>query len=49
MKNELIKYSLVLSVLFIILAILLFDQLSFMFLGIGISVVGFIILYVINH
>ena len=49
MKNKIIKYSLILSILFILLAIVLFEQSSFWFLGIGISIVGFIILYIINH
>jgi len=48
-KDKLIKYALILSILFILLAIVLFDQVSFMFLGIGISIIGFIILYIINH
>ena len=48
-KNKLIKYCLILSVLFILLAICLFDQASFWFLGIGISIVGSIVLYIINH
>lgn len=49
MKNKIIKYSLILSILFILLAIVLFEQSSFWFLGIGISIVGFIMLYIINH
>ena len=48
-KDKLIKYALILSILFILLAIILFEQASFWFLGIGISIVGFIILYIINH
>ena len=48
-KNSLIKYSLILSILFILLAIILFEETSFWFLGIGISIIGIIILYIINH
>ena len=48
-KSDLIKYFLILSVLCIMLAIILFNQASFLFLGIGISVIGFILLYLINH
>lgn len=48
-KNDLIKYALTLSILCILLSIVLFDQVSFWFLGIGISVIGFISLYIINH
>lgn len=48
-KNNLIKYLLILSILFILLAVILFDQTSFWFLGIGISIIGTIILYTINH
>lgn len=49
MKKSLIKNLSFLSLLFILLAIILFDQISFSFLGIGISLIGFIILYIINH
>lgn len=49
MKNSLIKYCLTLSLLFIMLAIILFDSISFWFLGVGISIIGFILLYLINH
>lgn len=48
-KDKLIKYYLILSVLLILLAIILFEEVSFVFLGIGISIIGFIILYIINH
>lgn len=48
MKNELLKNFLVLSGLFILLSIVLFSQISFWFLGMGIAVVGFIALYLIN-
>ena len=48
-KNKIIKYSLILSILFILLAIILFEESSFWFLGIGISIIGIIILYIINH
>lgn len=48
-KNELIRYSLILSVLCLTLAIVLFSQASFLFLGIGVSVIGFILLYLVNH
>lgn len=49
MKSNLIKYLLTLSFLFIILSITLFSEISFWFLGIGIAIIGFIILYKINH
>ena len=49
MKNNLIKYTLTLSLLFILLAIILFDQISLWFLGMGIVVIGVISLYIINH
>ena len=48
-KDKFIKYALILSILFILLAIILFEQASFLLLGIGISIIGFIILYIINH
>lgn len=48
-KNDLIKYCLILSILCILLSIVLFDQISFWFLGVGITVIGFIALYIINH
>lgn len=48
-KNNLIKHFLILSILCIFLAIILFDQVSFCFLGIGIVVMGSIALYIINH
>ena len=49
LKNKLIKDTLILSVLFMILAIILFDDVSLWFLGMGIVVIGVIILYIINH
>lgn len=49
MRNNLIKYALILSLLFILLAIILFNQISLWFLGMGIVVIGVIILYIINH
>lgn len=48
-KDKLIKYALILSVLLILLAIILFEEASFVFLGVGISIIGFIVLYIINH
>lgn len=48
-NNKLIKYSLILCILFLILAIILFDEVSFWFLGIAISIIGFIMLYKINQ
>ena len=48
-RDKLIKYLLILSILFILLAIILFEETSFWFLGVGISIIGFIILYTINH
>lgn len=49
LKNNLIKYTLILSILFILLAIILFDEISLWFLGMGIVVIGVISLYIINH
>lgn len=49
LKNNLVKYTLILSLLFIILAIILFDDISLWFLGMGIVVIGVISLYIINH
>ena len=48
-KNNLIKYLIILSILFIGLSAVLFDEVSFWFLGIGISIIGSILLYKINH
>ena len=48
MKDKIVKYLLTLSILCIVLSIVLFDNISFCFLGIGISVIGFIILYLLN-
>ena len=48
MKDKLIKYLLTLSILCIALSIVLFDNISFWFLGMVIAVIGFIILYLIN-
>ena len=48
-KNNLVKFSLILSGLFIILSIVIFDEVSFWFLGIAIAIVGFNILYKINE
>jgi len=49
MKNKILNYLLILILLFILLSIVLFDNASLWFLGIGISIIGFIILYIINH
>ena len=49
MKNKIINYLLILSTLFIILSVILFDNISFLFLGIGISFIGCILLYLINR
>jgi len=49
LKNNIIKYILILSLLFISLAIVLFDNASLWFLGTGISIIGIILLYNINH
>ena len=49
LKNKLIKNNLVLCVLFILLSIILFDDISLWFLGIAIAIVGIICLYKINH
>lgn len=48
-NNLVIRLFISLSILFLLLALLLFDEVSFWFLGIGISIIGFIILYIINH
>lgn len=48
-KNNLIKYLLALSFLFILLSIILFSEVSFVFLGLSIVIIGSIILYKINH
>lgn len=48
MKNALLRNCLILSGLFILLSIILFNQISFWFLGMGISAIGFIILFLIN-
>ena len=49
MKDKIIKYLLILSILCITLSIVLFDNISFWFLGMGIAFIGFIILYLINR
>ena len=49
LKNNIIKNTLVLSLLFILLAIILFDDASLWFLGMGIVVIGVISLYIINR
>lgn len=49
LKNNLIKYCLTLSLLFVLLAVALFDDISLWFLGMGIVVIGIISLYKINH
>ena len=49
LENKLIKYTLVLSLLFIALAIVLFDNVSLWFLGMAIVAIGIISLYLINH
>jgi len=49
LNNNLIKFSIALSILFFILALVLFSDVSFWFVGIGISIIGFVILYKINH
>jgi len=49
LKNNLIKYCLILSLLFVLLAVVLFDDISLWFLGMGIVVIGIISLYKINH
>lgn len=49
LKIKLIKDCIILSLLFIILAIILFDDISLWFLGMGIVVIGVSCLYIINH
>jgi len=49
MENNLIKFLIILAVLFIVLSSILFSEVSFWFLGIGISIIGSILLYKINH
>lgn len=48
MKSELIRNCLILSGLFILLSIILFNQISFWFLGMGIAAIGLIIMFFIN-
>ena len=49
LKNSLIKYTLILSLLFILLAIVLFDDVSLWFLGMGSVVIGVITVKLINY
>lgn len=49
LKNKLIKQSLVLIILFVLLAIILFDDTSLWFLGMSLVATGIISLYLINH
>ena len=49
MKKKIIRYLVILSILFIALALVIFDQLSFWFLGVGIVVIGSILLYLVNQ
>ena len=42
-------FLIALSILFFIIAIILFSDVSFCFAGIGISIIGFVILNKINH
>ena len=49
MKNKLTTCLIILGILFIVLATILFSEISFWFLGIGISIIGFMLLYKINH
>lgn len=49
MKNNTIRWLIVLAILFIVLSAVLFSEVSFWFLGIGISIIGSILLYKINH
>lgn len=49
LKKKLIKNTLILSLLFMILALILFDDISLWFLGMGIAFIGFISLYIINQ
>lgn len=49
MQNNIIKWLIVLALLFIVLSAILFSEVSFWFLGIGISIIGSILLHKINH
>ena len=49
MNNDLIKYTLIISAILILLAILFFNEISFIFLGFAIVIIGIIILYKINQ
>jgi hypothetical protein len=49
LKNKIIKDLLILSALFVLLAIIVFDEISLWFLGMGIVFIGIILLNVINR
>lgn len=49
LKNKLIHYTLILSLLFILLAIILFDDISLWFIGMAIVALGIISWHLINH
>lgn len=49
MNNDLIKYTLIISAISLLLAVLFFNEISFIFLGFAIIIVGIIILYKINQ
>lgn len=49
MKNNTVRYLFALAFLSIILAIVIFDELSFTFLGIGLIIIGCVALYLINR
>lgn len=49
MKNDVVKYLFVLALLSILLSIVIFDEISFTFLGFGLIIIGCIGLYLINR
>lgn len=48
-KNNTVKYLFILALLSILLSIVIFDQMSFTFLGIGLIIIGCVGLYLINR
>ncbi len=49
MKNDVVRYFFILAVLSILLSIVIFDQISFTFLGFGLIIIGCVGLYLINR
>lgn len=48
-KKELIKYLVIMCILFLLLALTLFNQTSFWFIGMSIVIIGLISLFYINQ